>query len=193
MTDITVCIPTIPPRHMMLLNAVSSVLRQDRPAEAISIAVDLEHMGAWHTRQRALDAAQTEWVAFLDDDDMFKPMHLAHLLDYAVMLEADYVFSYYDTAFTHDYLHTLGKPFDPEHPHHTTMTILVKTDLAKSVGFTPRAPEHEVGGEDWRFTIGCVEAGARIVHLPEMTWIWRHHYRDNNTVLANTSGREDRW
>jgi hypothetical protein len=28
--------------------------------------------------------------------------------------------------------------------------------------------------------------GAKIVHLPEQTWIWRHH-------SGNTSGREDRW
>jgi hypothetical protein len=71
-------------------------------------------------------------------------------------------------------------------PHHTTMTVMVRAELAKAVRFTPRLPEHEAGGEDWRFILGCVAAGAKFVHLPEQTWIWRHH-------AGNTSGREDRW
>lgn len=185
-SDVTVCIPTIPPRFVMLTQAVHSVAAQELPAAAISIAVDTEHMGAWHTRQRAVDAVQTEWLAFLDDDDLFKPEHLRRLREHAEKEQADYVFSYWDTTVTPDILGHFGKVFNPTYPHHTTMTVMVRASLAKYVRFTPREPEHEAGGEDWRFTLGCVQAGARIVHLPEQTWIWRHHGR-------NTSGREDRW
>lgn len=185
----TVCvvIPTIPPRRLdMLQDALYSVLQQDYPIDQISVAVDTHREGAWRTRQRALDAATTEWVAFLDDDDLFHPQHVRRLVETALEVSADYVFSYFDLSRTSDFLGYFGKVFDPNDPHTTTMTVLVKTKLAQSVGFTPRSPEHEVGGEDWRFMLGCLEAGAKIVHLPEQTWVYRWHGR-------NTSGREDRW
>jgi len=185
-SDVTVCIPTIPPRRNMLMEAVASVLLQTVPAAAISIAVDVEHAGAWHTRQRTVDAARTDWLAFLDDDDLFKKVHLQRLRECADETGADFTYSYWDTTITPDILGHFGKSFDAAHPHHTTMTVMVRTELARSVRFTPREPEHEAGGEDWRFILGCVAAGAKIVHLPEQTWIWRHWG-------GNTSGREDRW
>jgi hypothetical protein len=170
----------------LLPQALSSVLSQDRPVDAVAVAVDTERCGAWHTRQRAVDMASTDWIQFLDDDDLLKPQHIRRMFECAQDTGADYVFSYFDLSITHDYLGHFGKPFDPANPHHTTMTVFVRTELAQAIRFTPREPEHEAGGEDWRFTLGCVAAGAKIVHLPAQTWIWRHHG-------ANTSGREDRW
>ncbi len=185
---VTVVIPTIPPRRDLLMRALNSVWNQERPADAVSIAVDHHHEGAWVTRQRALDAVQTEWTAFLDDDNAFLPDHLSSLMDHAAKTGADYVFSYFDTweSKSIDPLRVFGKPFDNANPHHTTMTILVRTELAKSVGFTPPSPGDLVGGEDWRFTLGCVERNAKIVHLPKYTWVWYWSY-------TNTSGMPDRW
>jgi hypothetical protein len=131
--------------------------------------------------------AHTPWVAFLDDDDEFLPQHLAALLRCAAETEADYVYSYYTTAFCFDVLQRFGQPFDSVNPTHTTMTVLVKRELAQAVGFTPPAPTDDAGGEDWRFTLGCVALGAKIVHHPERTWHWHHH------IPGNTSGRPDRW
>jgi glycosyltransferase involved in cell wall biosynthesis len=185
--DVTVVIPTIPPRrHDLLPEALYSVYQQDHPIDAISIAVDTHKQGAWQTRQRALDAALTTWVAFLDDDDLFKPMHVRRLLEHAADTNADYVFSYWDLEQLGDFLGLFGKPFDAAKPHHTTMTVLVKTELAKNVGFSARNDSDIAGGEDWRFMLGCVSAGANIVHLPEQTWVYRWHG-------SNTSGREDVW
>lgn len=190
---VTVAVPTIPPRvDNYLAVALRSVFTQTYPITAVSVAVDVERRGAWATRQRALEAVRTEWVAFLDDDDEFYPNHIATLVDCAGDSGADYVYSYYDTTRTADIPHAFGEPFRPGTPPdrhdmtHTTMTIMVRTELALAVGFTPREPHHTVGGEDWRFTIGCVDKGATIVHAPHQTWYWRHHG-------ANTSGREDRW
>lgn len=196
MTGITVAIPTIPPRALDLFpHAVSSAMRQELQPAAISVAVDKWHHGAWATRQRALDAVLTDWTAFLDDDDEFYPKHLWTLHTEATRKNADYVYSYYDTARTYDYLGGFGKQFNPACPSHTTMTILVRTELAKAVGFSPRDNGDEAGGEDWRFTLGCVAQGAKIVHVPAQTWYWRHHwkYPNGERTLANTSGREDRW
>jgi hypothetical protein len=184
---VTVAIPAIPTRLESYLQlAIRSVLTQTYPVAGISLAIDTGRHGAWHTRQRALDGVTTEWVAYLDDDDEMYPQHIEHLVDCALETDADYVFSYWDLSRTPDLLGHFGRPFNSAEPHHTTMTILVRTELSRSVGFTPRLPEHQAGGEDWRHELGCVAAGAKIVHLPEQTWYWRHHG-------ANTSGREDRW
>jgi len=189
-------IPTIPPRRFSLLShALASVWKQTYPISQVSIAVDTARHGAAVTRYRALLAVNNniDWVAFLDDDDEWYPNHVAALLACAIRTDADYVFSHYDLNRTPNVFATpeepeghWGKPFNNDHPHHTTMTVLVKTGLAKHVGFSKRPEGDEAGGEDWRFTLGCVEAGAKIVHLPELTWFWRHH-------PLNTSGREDRW
>ena len=192
--EITVCIPAHPARvaNDMLDRAVASVKNQLLPAADISIAIDENGDGAAVTRQRALDAVQTEWVAFLDSDDWFYPEHLKVLAAGARIFNAAYVFSYYMVHFpdgkpwpANDPLGHFGKSFNPQAPHQTTITTLVRTELAKKIGFREPPPGSVVGGhrggEDWHFTVGCAEAGAKIVHVPRRTWAWVHHG-------ANSSG-----
>jgi glycosyltransferase involved in cell wall biosynthesis len=178
-----VAIPAIPPRSNLLQRAVGSVLQQTYPVTQLSISVDHERLGAAGNRQRALDGITTDWTAFLDDDDAFMPEHVAKLLDFAHQMNADYVFSWFEVVAGYDpFPQHFGKKYDVTAPHHTTITVLVKTELAKSVGFRPAGG----GGEDWDFTLRCIEAGATIEHLPERTWWWFHN-------TSNTSGRPDRW
>jgi glycosyltransferase involved in cell wall biosynthesis len=191
MNGITVCIPTIPPRRAKLRQAVTSVMAQDVPAAALSIAVDLEKQGAAATRDRALRAVQTPWTAFLDDDDQMKQNHLAVLAAAAEESGADYVFSWYEAAgFGRDPLPHFGKVYDHANPTQTTITILVRTELAQQIGFREPPPGARVHGqtygEDYQFTVECIEAGAKILHVAERTWIW-------NYWGGNTSGRPDRW
>jgi len=138
---ITVGIPSIPPRASMLARAVGSVLAQELPATAVSIAVDLGREGAAATRTRALRAVRTEWTAYLDDDDEMQPEHLRVLLAGAEESGADYVYSYYTVAgpdgtlMPHvDPLQHFGRPFDPARPHQTTITVLVRTDALERIG-----------------------------------------------------------
>lgn len=161
----------------MLLRALNSVLVQTRPAAAVSVAMDVHREGAAATRQRALDAAQTPWVAFLDSDDFFKPHHLERMMAHAQETGADFVYSWFDvlggrdpfpeTHFTNDW--------NPEDPIETTVTTLVRTELAKSVGFKALDRGEVNSGEDRFFTLGCLAAGARISHLKEKTWFYAHH------------------
>lgn len=195
-SDITVCIPTIPPRKAMLARAITSVLEQTLPAAALSVAVDTDRRGAASTRNRALEAVQTPYVAFLDDDDAFYEEHLEVLMNCVQETGSDYVFSYYQVhgpdglPNSTDPLGAFGRVFDPLAPHQTTITTLVRTELAQSVGFEePIEGELIHGqrlGEDFKFTLGCIAAGAHIVNIPQKTWIWNHHG-------ANTSGKPDRW
>jgi glycosyltransferase involved in cell wall biosynthesis len=195
---ITVAIPSIPPRAAMLVRAVSSVMAQELPAAAISIAVDLQKQGAAATRDRALQAVQTQWTAFLDDDDQMLPEHLRILMDAADQSGADFLFSYYTVAgpdgtlMPHvDPLGNFGRVFDHAAPHQTTVTTLVRTELAQQVGFREFPEdgsliEGQRRGEDFRFVEGCVAAGAKVLHVPQRTWIYSHHQ-------ANTSGLSSRW
>lgn len=189
MRDVTVVIPTIPPRNHLLTRAIASVSAQTLPARAISVAVDTRHEGAALTRARALDVVSTEWTAFLDDDDEFGPYHLEHLLEHALAENADFTYSWFETVPAGrdpfpDWFRT--EPWHPDQPRHTTMTVLVKTELAQEVGFIPAEPGAGHGNEDWRFILRCNELG-KISHLcDERSWWWHHD-------SGNTSGLPDRW
>jgi glycosyltransferase involved in cell wall biosynthesis len=193
---ITVVTPTHPgPRAHLLIRALESVAFQTLPAAAISVAVDVDRQGAAPTRQRALEAVQTPWVAFLDSDDLFLPRHLELLSKHAIETGADFVYSWFkildaggqvledDPIFpvTH-YLN----PWDPDDPIETTITTLVRTDLAKQVGFQALNRGEMNSGEDRFFTLGCRDAGAKISHLVRKTWLWRHH--GQNTSGLPTKG-----
>lgn len=200
---IAVIIPSIPPRAQSLARAFKSVTEQTLKPIAVSVAVDVDRLGAPVTRQRALDGvtADADWVAPLDDDDEFKPFHLRALYEHAVETDADYVYSWFeligpggrsygdfDPVFppTH-----FSSPFDYANPIETTITILIKRELLHDIGYVQlHRPEAYANGastgEDRNLTLECINAGAKIEHLVRRTWNWHHHGR-------NTSGRPDRW
>lgn len=197
--DVTVAIPSIPPRVRLLRRAVYSVLNQTYGAMGLSIAVDHYKEGAGPTRQRALDGVTTPWVAFLDDDDEFMPEHIEKLVWHAQETGADYAYSWFKVVrpdgiiIEEDPVFPPGhylNPWDNDNPRQTTVTTLVRTDLARQVRFAPVLEDGTIDGhrhgEDWDFTLGCVAAGAKISHLVEKTWYWHHDSK-------NTSGRPDRW
>jgi hypothetical protein len=110
------------------------------------------------------------------------PEHVARLISMAAATGADYVFSWFEVVNGFDpFPQHFGKTYDVNDPHHTTVTTMVRTKLAQEVGFRDAG-----GGEDWDFTLRCIELGAKIVHLPQRTWRWHHG-------TGNTSGRADRW
>lgn len=201
---ISVVIPTHGGREQTLSLARASVEGQWLRAAAVHVVEDTAHAGAAATRDRGLRRVETEWTAFLDSDDVMYREHLMTLHDAAVTGGADYVYSWYDLIDgdgrrlrTRDPLPGFGKPFDPARPVQTTITTLVRTELAKQVGFhAPMSGEMihgQVAGEDWRFTLGCVAAGATVLHVPQRTWAWRHWGAGSPGRPGNTSGRGDRW
>lgn len=193
---ITVAIPAIPPRVRMLSRAVGSTLRQTRPADAIAICFDHERLGAPANRDRALGMVETEWTAFLDDDDELGIYHLEKLEREQQRTGADLVFPWF---------HVIGEnsPF-PQHeglewnigPDNLDdfrmfpITVLVRTNLLLEIGgFSPRArtgTDRPNTNEDLAAWMELLKRGARFTHLPERTWYWHHHG-------ANTSGRPERW
>ena len=190
---ITVVVPTIPSRAQLFQQAIKSVAHQTHKAAAISVAVDIFREGAPATRQRALDAVNTDWVAFLDDDDMFKNRHLEVLMNHAQETGADFVYSWFEVPGGSDPFPAthFTNPFDPQDPIETTITVLVRTGLAKTVGFKALEGRTLNTGEDRYFTLGCLEAGANISHVVDKTWYWRHH--SGNTSGLPTKGDSLGW
>ena len=163
----------------MLERAARSVRAQTVPVHHI-LAEDIHHMGAAITRAHGLALVDTEWTAFLDSDDEMDPDHIERLLACAAETSADYVYPWFRVVGGSDpFPMFFGKPWDDTAPHCTTITILVRTELVREIGF------HGLYNEDWNFTLGCVAAGAKIVHLPRRSWTWHH-------TGQNTSGMPDR-
>lgn len=186
-TDVTVVIPSIPPRGAYLTRAVHSAAVQTLQPHAYSIAVDNDREGAGPTRTRALMAAKTKWVAFLDDDDEWLPSHLAVLLYLAEAERADVVWPWFEVyAGTDPLAENRGKQWDPDNPHMFPITALVQTELAQMVGFTERHPSGDISGEDHPFFLKCSELGGKFAHTPQVTWRWYHN-------TGNTSGLPSRW
>jgi glycosyltransferase involved in cell wall biosynthesis len=191
---ITVVVPSIAPRGALLERALRSLHRQWLLPDDLIVVRDSSRAGAAATRQRGLEKVETEWTAFLDDDDEFKPEHLRRLSAFAQEHGADYVFSWYDVVGgTDPRPDEFGLPWDPANPRQTTVTTLVRTGLALEVGgFVDQddapldSPDRHCAGEDWLFTKRMNDAGAIIHHLPERTWLWHHH-------AHNTSGLPSRW
>lgn len=211
MTSVTVCVPTIPARRDKLARAVRSVADQQVGTDvtvAVSVALDEVGDGAAVTRNRAWHEANTEWVAFLDDDDELRPNHVERCLRRALETDADLVypwFNIHDDAgndISHQdplrapvdgcYVSPYGIDFDASLRHELMtrnnfipVTVLVRRSLLEAVGGFP-VPQTEEWPEtcceDWGLWRRLLNAGARFEHLPRRTWVWYWHGR-------NTSGK----
>lgn len=185
-SDITVVITSIPKRKHMLKKAVQSVEDQTlQPYETI-ITEDNDGLGAWSNRNNGLFQVETEWTAFLDDDDWLYPQHLEKLRARQKETGADLVYPWFTGPNSNGILFLNGKtPFgqdpDPEQirkGNWIPITYLVRTELAKSIGGFPalkseRWPNDNC--EDWGFLIDFVAAGGTLAHLAEKTWHWNIH------------------
>lgn len=157
----------------LLIQALASVVAQTYRPETIVVVNDSERHGAGWTRRQLIKNVDTEWLAWLDSDDTWEPEHLAKLMQIAVATSSVFVYSWFHGG---DPLGHFGLPFNPCTPHHTTITHLVRTELAQEVGF----PDSEAGpfsNEDWAFITGvsklACERGLNMTHLAERTWTWR--------------------
>lgn len=187
--DISIIIPHIPPRGMLLARLVETIGHQILPPETVIIETDMKREGAAVVRTRALMQAQTEWVAFVDDDDTLFPRHLVALLEAAIDFDADVVWPWFEVmAGTDPFPENRGLQWVPDAPHMFPITTLVRTELAKDVGgfCAEPHPSGQILGEDHPFFLALSKGGARFYHVNEITWQWWHN-------TGNTSGLPSRW
>ena len=190
---ITVVIPTIAPRAAAggpLHRAVASAQAQALWPERILVQLDEDRAGAAATRNRALEAVDTEWVAFLDDDDVLYPEHLRLCARAARLNDADVVYPGYDVVGGEDPVGCFGVPFDGQllqRRNFIPVTVLARTELVRAAGgFQAHPDEHGDPCEDWGLWLAMHQLGARLYHLPQKTWRW-------NLAPGSTRGRPDRW
>lgn len=196
--DLSVLITTIPTREDRYEKAVDSVLLQSLIPGVIVTSTDWDKVGAPQNRDNGIELVGTKWVALLDDDDYFYPDHLESLYTAALEHDADIVYAWFEVeGGTDPFPLNFGKPWDPENPIQTTVTILAKTDVIRAAGGYTNAfgmsadelgeyAQGNTAGEDFRMIFNANKMGAKIVHVPKKTWAYVHW-------AHNTSGRPDRW
>jgi glycosyltransferase involved in cell wall biosynthesis len=201
--QVTVCIPTIPGREELLDRALGSVWAQTRPAAAVAIVRDGRRRGAWWARTVATQMALTGWVAFLDDDDVWKPNHLEVLCGAGERHHAGLVYGYPECIGDRDPLAVvddtgrlvpspISVPFGARQADYLRrvanfipLGYVVRTHLVEEVGGFPEpfSAEWPQAHEDWGFLVRLLDAGASFHNAGEITWEW--HLRHP----AQTGGR----
>jgi hypothetical protein len=198
MLPITVCSPTIPIRGKELSRAIQSVAGQTIKPAAHLIMVDVNREGAPIMLDKTIEAAQTDWVAILADDDEFLPNHLETLWELVNSENSDIGFSHFRYSNLQDAGHLekfRGLPFDNENPRQMTGVFLAKRELILDVGGHSQgfdALSFEVDesgnriGEDFLIVKRLAKAGARFSVSSEVTWIY-------HTGHGNTLGMPNAW
>ena len=185
MLEISVAIATLPPRAKRLRAALASVATQTYQPHAIVVEYDHGRTGAAATKNRALAKVTTEFVAWLDDDDVLFPNHLERLAEVQEQTGADVVYSWPLMNGAKDPRpDRFGVPFDPEELRRASYiptTALFRTSLAVGAGGFQKPPGSQY--DDWGLWLAMLDAGATFYHVPERTWQW------NVTPGVNTSGQ----
>lgn len=187
--SITVLIATITPRAELLERALASVYAQTLPPDDVIVECDTDRSGAADTRNRMLDRVDTDWVAFLDDDDVLYPDHLKRLARYARLAGVDVAYPGYDCDGGPDPVGCFGVPFSADllrQRNYIPVTALARARLVREAGgFQPHPDEYGDPCEDWGLWLAMLDRGATFGHLAVKTWRW--HLGDT------TKGRPDRW
>lgn len=181
--DVTVITPTIPERARMLAEAIATVAAQTAPPTGHLIAVDHRRSGPAELRTLLVGSASTEWVAFLDDDDLLDADHLERLAEVAGP-DVDVAYSWCRL----DPPGAIGdqfynQPYDRQAlRRHGIFPITVLARRAAILDCGGFRPEDRY--EDWALWNRMADRGARFACLPEPTWTYRFHGRGQRTHAA---------
>jgi glycosyltransferase involved in cell wall biosynthesis len=96
--SVTVVTATLPERTDFLHRAVTSVRQQTLRPQAHLIGYDYARRGGAAMKNDLCFAAESKWIALLDDDDYFYPDHLASLVEAAETNGADVAYSWCDVS-----------------------------------------------------------------------------------------------
>jgi hypothetical protein len=181
--SVTVITASLPSRSSVLADAVASVAAQTAPCAHL-IAVDASSTVA-EARNRLVAAATTEWVAFLDDDDLLDPDHLDTLLEHAG--DADVVIPYcrFDGPPLPEKF--CNRPYDRralrQHGIFPITVLARRQAVLDAGGFGGR-------WEDWDLWNRMADAGARFVTVPKATWTYRTSTADRRTDRLQAAPRD---
>lgn len=178
--DISVVTPSLPSRADLLAECITSVDTQTVAAATHLIGVDTRREGPAAVRSRLITAVETEWVAFLDDDDVLDPWHFDVLTSAPV---ADVLIPH--CRFDGEPLprRYCNRPFDPDAlKRHGIfpITVLARTQAVRDAGGF-RSDERY---EDWELWKRMAANGCTFEVIPIVTWTYRTTTSQRRTNAA---------
>ena len=170
---VAVVTASLPERAAFRAECLASVAAQTLAPVAHIVAVDYERAGPATMLNRMLPAcvaADADWVAQLADDDLLDANHLELLAAHSA--SADIVYSWCRVE---------GRSFNPNRDfdeaalrasNYIPATTMIRTRLCTQLGWRDDSTH---GFEDWDFWLRALDAGARFVCVPEVSWTYRFH------------------
>lgn len=164
--------PSLPERTALLHEAMRSVADQTVQPEAHIIHIDYDRKPPAFAYNALVRAADSEWVSFLDDDDLLQPIHVETL---EKSIDAD---PNVDVVYTRPHCvgHVIDWYFEPFSP-----ATLRRRSIVPITAAVRREKYLEVGGmpnewgADWRLWQRILGAGGRFRALEQTTWQYRRH------------------
>lgn len=147
-------------------------LTEGRLTHAMRFERREDHLGRCATRQRALELAQGDFIAYLDDDDAYRPRHLELLYNFLMQRpEAGFVYSQM-ASMGPGAARIIGSD-PPAFGQIGTPMILHRREILAVSTWGPDAAD-----EDWSLVERWLAGGVRCAHLTEVTVdVWPSAYR----------------
>ncbi|SDS34663.1 Glycosyltransferase involved in cell wall bisynthesis [Pseudomonas asplenii] len=147
-----------------------------------------KNQGLTSTLNKALELAEGQWVARMDQDDIALPFRFERQLDYLVHSNVDLVGSWVkrfgssdqrtvrlpesEAAIKMEML--FGSPF--AHP-----TVMMSADLARQLRYDPSCDK----AEDYDLWVRAAIAGWKMANVPEVLLLYRVHPAQISTAASN--------
>ena len=175
--EVTVITPSLPERSQVLKDAIDSVTAQEHSVSGHFVGVDHQKEGPVIVRNKLIGLVDTEWTAFLDDDDVLFPNHFSTMA--ANTDGADLIWTWCTSEGRGTF--NPNSSFDErrlrQDGNYIPMTVAVKTELLNEVGGFVDHPQ-----EDWHLWVRLLDAGARFKNVPVITWNYR--FLGNNRTFG---------
>lgn len=143
----------------------------------IKISLGSSRGGIANATNAALALASGRWVAFLDHDDLLHPAALSELVERAIAMDAQIVYS------DHDIVSESGERSAPFFKPDWNPDLFMAQMYLGHLVIAERALVAQLGGlrpefdgaQDYDLLLRCAGAGARIAHVPKVLYHWRQH------------------
>lgn len=146
--------------------------------------IDQENQGIVATKNRGIDEATSDWILFLDADDVLHPTYLEKFYAAARTKNADVIYS--AMQFT-------GKEADVFWSRPFSRRSLRKGNYINNSALIRREPLQNAGGynkamsfgyEDWELYLNLAEAGVRFAYIREPLLFYRRHSDNSRDKVA---------
>lgn len=131
------------------------------------IKIDNDLIGPAAIRNHLVGMATTEWILFLDDDDLLDADYVESVLPY--FDEGDAVYTW-----GREMADCLQQPFDEaalRRSNFIPVTMCVRKSIFEQVGGFPL----DIHYEDWGLWLRLLDEGARFKCVAKIKWTYRSH------------------